>query len=370
MARAYRRQRDRIVINTDNPEQEVWFRLSEHESEYITKKNMSRYYAEEGIRFSESELGQAASYFVYCLKQAKEYFRAAKNVSILTSPLLVFYGMVCLAKNLIILRQPQYPLKMKSDRRLRKHGLGYENRESDDALLVNDIVRIQDHGTFSSLCHFFKDDLPDQREYSIRELYGWVPELYIYGCGSEIQHCLASVNSGIAEEGGYIVAKIEVANSSFFSEQSLLDIYPFLRSDFTLDSNEGGFAFTGRIPENKKEVVKNIRNISEKQAKTYELVEEIEKYLSQFSSYDYFDREYLCPPKEKLVLNPLLATYMLMYGYSRVCRYHPQKWGRIIEAKSSNERWFVEKVLDLSFKTFPMEVHRIFVGKPVVASMI
>ena len=106
------RARQVQTIYTDSIEQEVWFRLSENESEYTIRRNLQRYYAEEDISFTEDQLREATTYFVYSLRQGREYFAAAKSVSILTKPLLLFYGMVCLAKLLALLKDPAFPERM------------------------------------------------------------------------------------------------------------------------------------------------------------------------------------------------------------------------------------------------------------------
>ena len=365
----FRRSRNRVEILADNPEQEVWFLLSEDESEYAVKRKLSRYLQTEGIEIDDEELSQAVSYFSYCLKQAKEYFNAAKNVSILTRPLLLFYGMVCLAKVLIILKEPRYPLEVRKSRNLQQHGLTFFDKRSDDILLENDIVQIKSEGTFSSVYRFFKEELPEQKEYSIGDLYGWIHELYTYfPIESNLRTHLAMVNNSIDAANGHIVLKIRVVNWDQFEEKSIYEVYPFLKEDFDLREEDGSKVFVGKIDANKKKYPKEIRDSFERKAKQEELVKEIEKYLGEFCRYDLLTREYLVPRGEQFKLNPLLATYMLMYGYSRVCRYQPQKWGQVIEGRTSNERWLVEKAVELSAKIFPLEIYSIFRGKSIIIS--
>ena len=144
----FQRQRDRLDLLTDDPESEIWFRLSEDESEYSVRKKMIRHYDKEGVDYDVSKLDETVSYFVYSLKQGKEYFTASKGVSILTRPLLLFYGMVCLAKLPIILKNPRYPTQIGKKRGLRMHGLTYLENGNDELIVENDIVKIKDEGTF------------------------------------------------------------------------------------------------------------------------------------------------------------------------------------------------------------------------------
>lgn len=119
---------------------------------------------------------------------------------------------------------------------------------------------------------------------------------------------------------------------------------------------------------NRKKIPSGVGDQADRKAKERKLVQEIEKYFSKISRYNYLSVEYLVPQKEQLILNPVLASYMLMYGFSRLCRYYPTKWGELIEGRTSNERWLVERFIDLSSKTFPWEIFQLFTGKPVIMS--
>ena len=96
-----------------------------------------------------------------------------------------------------------------------------------------------------------------------------------------------------------------------------------------------------------------------------ELPQELKEYLSGKVAHDLTTREYLVPSEENMTLNPMLANYMIMYSYSRACRYLPDKWGRMIEGRESPESWIVEKLVDLTFRSFPLAVYSVFCGRPV-----
>ena len=362
----FQRQRDRWDLLTDDPESEIWFRLSEDESEYAVRKKMIRYYDEEGVEYNDSELDETASYFVYSLKQGREYFAASNRVSILTRPLLLFYGMVCLAKLPIILKNPRYPVQLTEQGGLRRHGLGYSENRSDELVIGNDTVKIHDEGTFSSLYHFFKENLPDIREFKISELYGWLPDMFsAFGSKSNITTQLATVNTSIVGDNGDIAARIILTPIVNLDEESLYETYPFLKQDFEKRELENETVYLGKTSENRKKIPSG-GVAADRKVKERELVQEIEKYFSKFCRYNYLSVEYLVPQKEQFILNPLLASYMLMYGFSRLCRYNPAKWGELIEGRTSNERWLVERFIDLSSKTFPWEIFQLFTGKPVI----
>ena len=93
-----------VHIRTDNPEEEIWryLRLFTHEP-----------YLESFIKEEK-----AKAQVVSCLKQAEEIFALSKSASMLTKPILYYYGMQRLAKSLIFLKNPEIQQNI-----LRNHGL-------------------------------------------------------------------------------------------------------------------------------------------------------------------------------------------------------------------------------------------------------
>lgn len=355
----FSRTRDTIEIPTDDPVEEIWFRLSEDESEYSTRQKLSRYLREEGIELSDAQVESSSQYFSYCIRQAREYFRAAEGVSILTRPLLLFYGMVCLAKTLIILKEPVYPKLLSEERSRKTHGLGFRDQESHGSLVEEDLVTIQDSGTFADLYRTYKDDLPEEKSYSIRDLMGWIPELYPQiGMHDRFRMRLASGNSDIIAWEGKVRLRLQVFNSNQFQEGELHELYPFLAEHFEVSDADPGLQFMGKSGYVTRERTSD-------RARETEAVAQLKEVLSKYCRYSYVTIMYLLPEARKPKLSPLLASYMLMYGLSRVCRYMPDKWGRVIEGKESGERWLLERFIQLAPRTFPWEVYQVYVGKPV-----
>lgn len=208
--------------------------------------------------------------------------------------------------------------------------------------------------------------LPDKREFKISELYGWLPDMFsAFGSKSNITTRLATVNTSIVGDVGDMAARIVLAPIVNLDEKALYETYPFLEQDFEKRVVENETFYLGATHENRKKLSAD-RGVADRKEKERELVQNIENYFSIISRYNYLSVEYLVPQKEQFILNPLLATYMLMHGFSRLCRYNPAKWGKLIEGRTSNERWLVERFINLSSKTFPWEIFQLFTGKPVI----
>jgi hypothetical protein len=80
----------------------------------------------------------------YCIVQASEYFKAADAVTIDTSPLLYFYGMLSLSKALIVANEPKTLLDD-----IKYHGLKAD-RTASSPKLEDQTVRT-DNGVFARL---------------------------------------------------------------------------------------------------------------------------------------------------------------------------------------------------------------------------
>jgi len=151
------------LIRTDNPEKEIWryLRLFTHES-----------YVEKFIK-DENAKKQVTS----CVKQAEEFYSLAKSVSMLTKPILYYYGMLRLAKSLIFLKNPTI-----DQINLKGHGLSGGGVSSDKFL--DSKIHVTKTGIFKEFSKLttknrilFKKTVYKQEDYHHDEL--WVNDCEI-----------------------------------------------------------------------------------------------------------------------------------------------------------------------------------------------
>jgi YaaC-like Protein len=128
---------------TDQPYSTMWahLRLLSHEqnARRLLQNNMGG--ARTRPTVQSILLDQKAAQLSYCVLQAYEYYQAAESVTINTSPLLYFYGMLSLAKATIIANDPD---KLLDD--IRFHGLQHDKARR--ANTVEDQVAILNGGVF------------------------------------------------------------------------------------------------------------------------------------------------------------------------------------------------------------------------------
>jgi hypothetical protein len=103
------------------------------------------------------------------VEQSRDLFQAARNVSEIASPILYYFGMLSLAKALIL---STYDVNGK-DNPFRKHGLHTRGETHDQ-------VQVKPFGVFPSLHNCYSDDLElylNETEFSLKDLLSTNPEL-------------------------------------------------------------------------------------------------------------------------------------------------------------------------------------------------
>jgi hypothetical protein len=350
------RKLDVVRVNCENPIREIWHILSDDENEYKVRKNLRSYYEEIHATYTDEDIERNASYFSYCIKQGKEYFTTAPQVSLLTRPLIIFYGMVSLAKAIVVLNNPKYVLQLKDRHsRSRQHGLGYLDNESAHSFIENDEVILFEDGIFPTIFQVFYRDVPFHRKYTLKEIYGWIPELYhpYIMMRNDIDFKPIFVRSGLVRRNNGLSAEVKVSKMGRYTRENLFDVLCHFKNAFTIVAEDG-----------KKIVLDGLFRRDE--GNYQEVKGEIERFLSRYIRFDIYNQEYLLPQSDRYPLNCLIALYMILYLYSRACRYQPQKWGKILLGLETEEKWFIEKTLDLALRKFPNEVINYFSEKQVL----
>lgn len=108
-------------IRTDDKAREVWTYLELFTTEAYAKERLSAMHKD----LKQDDLETRAFWIGSCVRQAREYYHAASSVSMLTKPLLLYYGMYSLAKAFIFLYNPMISLGAISHHGLVKPTIDY-----------------------------------------------------------------------------------------------------------------------------------------------------------------------------------------------------------------------------------------------------
>lgn len=193
--------REIVGIHTEHPLSEIWSNLIFFESEYNSEtflkerikgdfygldyKTLSVLKTKSGVKLDvfrtiePRDVKDNAIELAYCFKQAREYYNATTNTTELTHPILLYYGMVSLARALVVatykFRNPK-----------KGHGLV--------ALNNFDYVAVKERGLFPRFhdCYCSAPQIYlSKPKLTLQELFSVIPELrreyeMIYGESSQI----------------------------------------------------------------------------------------------------------------------------------------------------------------------------------------
>jgi hypothetical protein len=109
-----------------------------------------------------------------CVRQSDEYFSASRSVSLETKPLLLYYGVLCLSKAVILSNNPHITI---SD--LKFHGLYASKKEcpGEKWSLINESVCTND-GVFTSFCKSIEGiTIEKGKELMLKDLLPCIPDI-------------------------------------------------------------------------------------------------------------------------------------------------------------------------------------------------
>jgi len=300
------------IIRTHEPEEETWSMLSYFESSYNSEQ-----YLKKKFGASVDKLNETATSLALHMKAAREYFRAADSVSILTKPLLLFYGMTALSKALFMSTHAK-------ESPSRGHGL--HDVEGWNGIFSDFSVRIQKDGTFPQFHGCFSKESLRSCEFSLKELFSLIPEV--------------KVNFETVYDLKSRALKVEHVKYGISIVDSELQKY-----------------------ENLESLVAEIPHVSERYMKTYQRANgKLFLYCANADAQDPIIRaisgeEYIVLPIKKgstvIVVPEMSVHFLTMYCLGMISRYPLKEWGKTISGGESGEIYIVQKFLEVTKRKFP-----------------
>jgi hypothetical protein len=316
-------------IRTEEPYRKLWDMFVFFENEQTASRFLRDKYEQMGLPEAKRYSYLATPKFMYSIKQAREYYKAAACCDIVTKPLLLYYGMMSLARALITTRDPEYP----STTSVLKHGLSTRKLKRSDYQFATDEIRIQKDGLFVVL-HQTLDGPPLEsgQRFRIQDLLSVLPELIhcyeqVYGppsvCEVDIQPC----------EGGFrwkLPRSIVQASGKTRAEfLALLNRYSETEDSFTYPDplDEQGWLCL-----HQKSVCLE-----------HPLI------LDDISGNFHFR----LPHESELIIPEISLHFMLMFVLGMLCRYETERWGELVLAFMSQDMYIINEFLNVSMRKFP-----------------
>lgn len=288
-------------VRSEAPVKEIWARLDFFESEHNAKE-----FLKDKFNLPDRDLKDTASSLAFTMKAAREYYDAAERVSLLTRPLLIFYGMTALSKALFIsTRCKKSPSK--------GHGLQTPKPKALEELST----RVKKDGTFPQFHSCYSKEKFYRMKFRMKELLSIVPE-------------------------------VKVEFETIYGEKSRALKVSKIRYGFRVFDSE--IEKYGDLANNLKIFFPEIHHVQQ-------FGNGVTIYHPHIPLTWTISGKYLVLPlrkRQRSLFIPELSThFLIMYLLGMISRYHLKEWGRIVHGEESGDIYIIRKFLEATTRKFP-----------------
>lgn len=312
----------------------VWDPLRYLETEPAARKFLSQRYAAVGVEHPERQAFQQSTRFVYLLKQARSFYRAALQADLLIQPLLLFYGCTHHLKAVLVSADPFYP----QNSRMLQHGMTTRKLKKTPYFLLEDEVRTQKEGFFTRLAKVLL--LPDMQDrYSVKELFSAFAELADdYSAVVEPSYWLPITVSPEHR----MVSIPAVGNGSLaFSADTFQQLLNRLAPDGIRFSSIDRQDIPPSRLANGKEVLLQLTGAF--------CLEQHPLFVRTENGRYYFWNGSV----DNLPAQEWASHFLLLYLLGMLCRYETEVWGDLVLSHSYAETYLIERFLAYHQTAFP-----------------
>ncbi|MFW6025709.1 MAG: YaaC family protein [Candidatus Woesearchaeota archaeon] len=307
-------------IYTFDYQKEIWSLLGLFESKKYVEQKLKNKFTE----INEEEVNYRTENLTYCVRQAREFFNSANEVSLLTSPLLLSYGMLNLAKALVY-----FHISIGTDfsNYFNMHGLTVP-QNGDLELFTEESIEFKSNGTYPQMVAIYNESSFAGLSITTKDILSQIPELYdlyvyIYNESPNITP-VKSIDYGysILTNGYYdkineklrkTLDILEIEGYQFSHYRENISVRRYMSADKSLE--EMGFLFN---------------SISGKKFFRFPVIKE----------------------NKLLFLKENSLHYLLIFCYGMLARYQAAKWGKYIDPNISKEAEIINKSIYISQRKY------------------
>jgi hypothetical protein len=341
-------------IVCEDPYQTMWATFVWFESEPIVQDFLQRQYEQNCTENAKMYAFQNTERFIFAIKQAREYYRAAAQSDLLVKPLLLYYGMVSLIKAVLIASDPAYP----RNTRVLQHGLSTRRRKARQYRFLDDSCQPQREGLFplfATAC-----SAPDEArmaEQTPRRLLALIPDLrhsYMRLVGTP--SCLPIA---ARREGNRVTVDVPT---------SVLDFWHVTASRFVdlLNQHRIG-AGTFSLGSTTTQPATFTLQWNHPALPAADGEDGSVDFENRLIRYDVQGQPYLLLERRSSHLLPEACAHVcLMYMLGILCRYEPELWGQYAHGVAVSETALISDFLRCSQRKFPNLILNLLHGFPLV----
>jgi len=354
MIRAYKPNKSgnysgQYLITSYNMENKVWEYLRRFRNKDYCTNKLKELILPSSTNYSK--ITTKAEHISAAIVQAESYYQSARTASLEVKPLLLYYGMVGLAKCLIMLGDNEYTLASDdiSNENHSQHGLsnkvkrGYTNDETarDGNELSPEFCYIKSAGLYPLLRDCYSvTKITNGERLTVKDLLSLFPETQkdyfeYYKEAPRVWRCDGHYGKHITHDNYQLIKFIDYDTLFFRTsptdkyEDVLKNAFPELTTKYVVD---------GACYLSTNEIVGVDDGI----------------YLSESLNGASFA---FCKIRN-IGLSDIDIHFLLMFILSNIVRYRQDKWSNLINRTFNNDFSMIESFLEVSQVKFPMLVLR------------
>jgi len=306
------------IIYTDDPQREIWSLLGLFESSKFVHDKLKQTFPS----MSEDDLQIRTDGITYSVRQAREFFSSSDQVSLLTRPLQLSYGMLNLGKALVYYKSPD---NISFENYFKSHGLHFVGSSSMQSL-ANEYIEIKESGTYPTISPFLSQRAYPNKSVNLKELLSQIPDLF--DMFTLVYKEVPNIMPLKASKLGYSVGGSNEYLSQIKEKMQGIETY--------LGENKVGMSvFCGSTGFS----IHFMPPFMPPPAKT---LKELDLSLASVSGVEYF-RIFPIVDLQPLILKEASIHYMLIFSYGMLARYQAARWGKYIDPNYSNEAEIINK---------------------------
>lgn len=340
------------TVICEDPWQKMWDHFLYFETEPTVIRFLSKRYEQLSLDESHDELAKRNAHkMIYLSKQAREYFHSGISSSLLVRPLLLYYGMVNLAKMLILSFDPYYP----SHTKLLAHGITTRKVKKEDYHFLQDEVKLQKDGLLPHLMQLLTGQ-KRKDSYFVKELIALIPEL------RSTFHTLYQENVLMPI---YISDEFDTdtLRTSLFLPLTILTHKGLSLQDFVEYVNQYNTSqdyFTlGPVFERQ-----NIFQLYWHSAANVHVFDSPSGFSNPLFIRDLMGRySFWLKPEERLMLPEVTIHLLAMYVLGMLCRYDGDLWGKMHFSFYSQDLYIIQEFIHISPRKYPNLILNLLFGE-------
>lgn len=300
------------------------------ENEEVAHAFLKQKYSKLKIPHPEREAYNQTFSFTTYIRQGYHLFQTARHHDLWSKPLLLYYGMMSLAKAWVLTILPQYP----QSTAVLRHGLSTRKRKKERFRILQDEVRVQKEGLFPLIVEKMGTIIETGSIYTAKDLLAMLP--------------------GLSDDYCRVIGERLWLPILFFKEEKEGSLYKgsFLLSETVLNHfHLTPEAFTHKLTAACNGIL--FQFVEYRNHQLYFEWESTKRFNHPWFSINQKGGNFLWIGNHRPLLPEILAQWMLLFLLSMLCRYDPPLWGEIMMSHHYKEKYIIEELLYLVEDRFP-----------------